>query len=75
MEDAGGRRGYVPVVVGIGEEDHMEKIWVSIKAIQHVTIVELLEQSANQYGYQRGLLRIVCDVESFKAILHNISNK
>ncbi|KAJ1383113.1 Small auxin-up RNA [Sesbania bispinosa] len=75
MEEARSRRGYVPVLVGKGEED-IEKIWVTIKEIQHVTIVELLKQYADQYGYhQQGLLRIIYDVDSFKAILHNISNK
>ncbi|KAJ1441443.1 Small auxin-up RNA [Sesbania bispinosa] len=75
MEEARSRRGYVPVLVGKGEED-IEKIWVTIKEIQHVTIVELLKQYADQYGYQQqGLLRIIYDVDSFKAILLNISNK
>ncbi|TKY46774.1 Auxin-induced protein, ARG7 [Spatholobus suberectus] len=57
MEEARSRRGYVPVLVG-KEKDDTEKIWVTIKAIQHLTIVELLEQSVNEYGYQNGLLKI-----------------
>ncbi|TKY46773.1 Auxin-responsive protein SAUR71 [Spatholobus suberectus] len=74
MEEARSRKGYVPVLVGEREED-MEKIWVTIKAIQHLAIVELLEQSANEYGYQNGLLKIKCDPEKFKAVLHKISKK
>ncbi|KAL5165076.1 Auxin-responsive protein SAUR71 [Glycine soja] len=74
MEEARSRRGYVPVLVGKGKEG-MEKIWVTIKAIQHQTIVELLEQSAKEYGYQNGLLKITCDADKFKAILHNIYKK
>jgi len=74
MEEGGSRRGYVPVLVGTGKED-LEKIWVTIKAIQHLTIVELLEQSATEYGYQNGLLKITCDAAKFKTILHNISKK
>jgi len=73
MEGAGSRRGYVPVLVGTGKD--LEKIWVTIKAIQHLTIVELLEKSANEYGYQNGLLKITCDASKFKTILHNISKK
>ncbi|KAI4305945.1 hypothetical protein L6164_029270 [Bauhinia variegata] len=68
-----GRKGYVPVLVGKGGD--MEKIWVPIKAIQHPAIVELLEQSADQYGYQKGLLRISYDADSFKAIIYKISKK
>lgn len=73
-EGRSSRRGYVPVLVGRGKED-IKKIWVTLEAIQHLTIVELLEQSANEYGYQNGLLKIECDAHKFKAILHNISNK
>nr|KYP44441.1 hypothetical protein KK1_034076 [Cajanus cajan] len=74
MAEAQSRRGYVPVLVGEREED-MKKIWVTIEAIQHLTIVELLEQSAKEYGYQNGLLKITYDANKFKAIIHNISKK
>ena len=74
MEEGGSRRGYVPVLVGTGKGD-LEKIWVTIKAIQSLTIVELLEQSANEYGYQNGLLKIICETHKFKTILLNISKK
>ncbi|RDX84392.1 hypothetical protein CR513_34562, partial [Mucuna pruriens] len=74
MEEGGSRRGHVPVLVGEREED-MEKIWVTIKAIQHLTIVELLDQSLKEYGHQKGLLKIKYDVNKFKAILHNVSKK
>ncbi|KAH1211538.1 Auxin-responsive protein SAUR71 [Glycine max] len=67
-----GRKGYVPVLVGKGGHN-MEKIWVSIKAIQHPTIVELLDQSADELGYQQGLLRIIYDVDNFKAIVDKAS--
>lgn len=65
-------KGHVPVLVGKGGED-MERIWVSIKVIHHPKIVEFLEQSAKEYGYQQGVLRIICDVDDFKDILANIS--
>jgi len=66
-------KGHVPVLVGKKEEEDMERIWVSIKVIHHPKIVELLEQSAKEYGYQQGVLRIRRDIEIFKVILANIS--
>ncbi|KAK7304984.1 hypothetical protein VNO77_42881 [Canavalia gladiata] len=74
MEDGGSRKGYVPVLVG-NTEDDIQKIWVNVKTIQHLTIVQLLEQSVDEFGYQKGILRIICDAHRFKAILHNISIK
>ncbi|KAJ1385330.1 Small auxin-up RNA [Sesbania bispinosa] len=73
MKEALKVKGYVPVLVGKGED--MERIHVSIKAIHHPTIVELLDQSAHEYGHQQGLLRIKCDTHSFKAIIDRISKK
>ncbi|CAJ1971321.1 unnamed protein product [Sphenostylis stenocarpa] len=67
------RKGYVPVLVG-KEGNMMEKIWVSIKVIQHPSIVELLDQSAKEFGYQRqGLLRIMYDPDNFKALIREAS--
>jgi len=67
-------KGHVPVLVGKKEDQvDMERIWVSIKVIHHPKIVELLEQSAKEYGYQQGVLRIRRDIEIFKVILANIS--
>ncbi|QCE01647.1 SAUR family protein [Vigna unguiculata] len=68
------RKGYVPVLVG-KEEKLMEKIWVPIKLIQHPTIVELLNKSADEYGYQHqhGVLRIIYDPDSFKALIQEAS--
>lgn len=67
-------KGYVPILVGNGEKEEMEKFWVSIKLIHHPKIVELLEEYAKEYPDYKGVLRIKCDVESFKAIIANISN-
>ncbi|CAJ2634147.1 unnamed protein product [Trifolium pratense] len=72
----GSNKGHVPMVVGKGEENQedMEKIWVSIKVIHHPKIIKLLDQSVKEYGYPKGVLRIRCGVENFKAIFANISN-
>ncbi|CAL5190545.1 unnamed protein product [Lathyrus oleraceus] len=68
-------KGLVPLVVGKGKEKDMKRIWVSIKVIHHPKIVELLEQSAKEYGYkQQGVLRIRCDVDNFKAIVEESDN-
>lgn len=67
-------KGYVPVLVGKGEEEDIERVWVSIKVIHHPKIVELLEQTAKEYGYQQGVLRIRCNIDYFKVILDNISS-
>ncbi|ESW13417.1 hypothetical protein PHAVU_008G194200 [Phaseolus vulgaris] len=69
-----GRKGYVPVLVGKGGNT-MQKIWVPIKVIQHRTIVEMLNKSADEFGYQhqQGLLRIIYDADSFKALIHELS--
>lgn len=69
------RKGRIPVLVGKKGSHQMEKIWVSIKAINHPTIVELLDHTADKKGYQQGLLRIMCDINTFKAILDKISKE
>ncbi|TKY57200.1 Auxin-induced protein, ARG7 [Spatholobus suberectus] len=68
-----GRKGYVPVLVGKG--GYIEKIWIPIKAIRHPTIVELLDQSVDEFGYQQGVLRIIYDANNFKAVIDNASKK
>ncbi|KAI4308121.1 hypothetical protein L6164_031227 [Bauhinia variegata] len=69
------RKGYIPVLVGRGD-GNMEKNWLPIKLIQHPTIVELLEKSADEFGYhQQGLLRISSDADTFKGILRQVSRK
>lgn len=69
------RKGYVPMLVG--KEEEKKKIWVPIRVIQHPTIVELLDQYADEYGYgyQQGLLRISCDAPIFRSVIHRISKK
>jgi len=72
MEEA--RKGYVPVLVG-KEPNMMTKIWVPIKVLKHPTIVELLNKSADEFGYQhqQGVLKIIYDAESFKALIKEAS--
>ncbi|PON32549.1 Small auxin-up RNA [Parasponia andersonii] len=68
------RKGYVPVLVG-REDDVIEKLWLPIKLIRHPSIVALLNNSADEFGYaQQGLLKISHDVEQFKRMIKIISN-
>ena len=68
------RKGYVPVLVG--KEDDMEKLWLPTKLICHPSIVALLNNSADEFGYaQQGLLKITqVDVDQFKTMIKTISN-
>lgn len=67
-------KGYVPVLVG--NEEIMEKILIPMKLIKHPCLVTLLDFSAHELGYnQQGNLRILCQVESFKRMLHILSKR
>ncbi|KAL5791693.1 hypothetical protein ACOSP7_000287 [Xanthoceras sorbifolium] len=68
VEEDGSRKGYVPLLVG--SEEVMERILVPTKLIDHPYIVELLELSANEYGYKhQGLLKIQYDADCFKRMV------
>ncbi|RWR85746.1 auxin-responsive protein SAUR71-like protein [Cinnamomum micranthum f. kanehirae] len=58
--------GHLPVYVG----EEMERFVVSAELLNHPIFMELLNQSANEYGYeQQGVLRIPCRVLVFERIL------
>ncbi|KAK9151030.1 hypothetical protein Syun_009339 [Stephania yunnanensis] len=58
--------GHVPVFVG----EEMERFVVSAELLNRPIFVELLKQSAQEYGYeQKGVLRIPCAVLVFKRVL------
>ena len=58
--------GHVPVYVG----EEMERFVVSAELLNHPVFVELLEKSAQEYGYeQKGALRIPCHVLLFERLL------
>lgn len=68
------RKGYVPVLVGMGAI--LEKIFIPTKLLMHPDIVALLKNSAEEFGYkQHGLLRIPYASESFKLLVKNISKR
>ncbi|CAL0310253.1 unnamed protein product [Lupinus luteus] len=58
--------GHVPIYVG----DEMERFVVSTELFQHPIFVKLLNQSAQEYGYeQKGVLRLPCHVIVFERVL------
>ncbi|CAN4084558.1 unnamed protein product [Withania somnifera] len=69
------RKGYIPVLVG-NEDQEMERMMIPMKLLKDPCIVTLLDMSAHELGYnQPGTLRIQCQVEHFKRILHTISKR
>jgi SAUR family protein len=69
-------KGYVPVLVGgdmAGEEE--ERFLVHIKLLEEPSMAALLEQAAEQFGYQQGVLRVPCDVHYFQHIIDPLSRQ
>ncbi|KAM0826627.1 hypothetical protein ACQ4PT_068761 [Festuca glaucescens] len=61
-------KGYVPMVLfgdkGEGEE---ERVLVHVSMLTEPRVLDLLEMSAQQFGYgQRGVLRVPCGMERFE---------
>nr|GEV52955.1 auxin-responsive protein SAUR71-like [Tanacetum cinerariifolium] len=58
--------GHLPVYVG----DEMERFVVSADLLNHPIFINLLNKSAQEYGYeQQGVLRIPCHVILFEQVL------
>ncbi|XP_061358169.1 auxin-responsive protein SAUR71-like [Gastrolobium bilobum] len=58
--------GHVPIYVG----DEMERFVVGAELLNHPVFVKLLNQSAQEYGYeQQGVLRLPCHVFVFERVL------
>ncbi|OIV92508.1 hypothetical protein TanjilG_02271 [Lupinus angustifolius] len=58
--------GHVPIYVG----DEMERFVVSTELFHHPIFVKLLNQSAQEYGYEhKGVLRLPCHVIVFERVL------
>ncbi|XP_072963464.1 auxin-responsive protein SAUR71-like [Typha angustifolia] len=63
--------GHVPVYVG----EEMERFAVRADLLGRPAFVELLQRSAQEYGYeQRGVLRIPCPVPLFRRVLLALSD-
>ncbi|KAF5198743.1 Auxin-responsive family protein [Thalictrum thalictroides] len=60
-------QGHIPVYVG----DEMERFLVSAEFLNHPIFLQLLNKSAQEYGYeQQGVLKIPCAVLVFRRVLH-----
>ncbi|KAI3769026.1 hypothetical protein L6452_00122 [Arctium lappa] len=58
--------GHLPVYVG----EEMERFVVSAELLNHPIFINLLNRSAQEYGYeQKGVLRIPCHVLVFERVL------
>ncbi|MED6124843.1 Auxin-responsive protein saur72 [Stylosanthes scabra] len=62
--------GHVPVYVG----DEMERFAVSAELLNHPIFVKLLNESAQEYGYdQQGVIRLPCHVIVFQRVLEALT--
>lgn len=69
------RRGYVPIMVGKCEEEE-ERFMVPLRLMKHPFIIDLLQLSANEFGYQQdGVIQIPCQPLHFRLVMDNISSK
>ncbi|KAF7824372.1 auxin-responsive protein SAUR71 [Senna tora] len=61
-----GPKGYVPICVGLDEENCM-RFMVHTKAFKDANFCELLRKSGEEYGFQNeGILKIVFEVQDFE---------
>ncbi|XP_022715404.1 auxin-responsive protein SAUR71-like [Durio zibethinus] len=64
--------GHFPVYVGI-DQTSMRRFIVSAEMLRNPIFVELLNRSAQEYGYeQRGVLRIPINVVVFERVLESL---
>ncbi|WOK99550.1 hypothetical protein Cni_G08262 [Canna indica] len=65
------RRGFVPVLVGTGEdEEELQRFMVSVEVLKHPCLVGLLEMAAEEFGYhQKGVLTIPCHPQLFQQLV------
>ncbi|KAK1662222.1 hypothetical protein QYE76_050381 [Lolium multiflorum] len=60
-------KGYVPMVLVGDEGEGEERVMVHVRMLTEPHVLDLLEMSAQQFGYgQRGVLRVPCGVERFE---------
>ncbi|CAO2841049.1 unnamed protein product [Amaranthus hypochondriacus] len=67
-------KGHVPVLVGL-EEDELKRFVVPTRYMNHPSIVELLQLSADEFGFNnQGVLHIPCHPQYFETLLCNLNN-
>ncbi|KAG8046052.1 hypothetical protein GUJ93_ZPchr0008g12015 [Zizania palustris] len=61
-------RGYVPILIGQGEE--RERILVRTEQLKQPHFLALLDLAVQEFGYeQRGILCIPCTTKAFRSIV------
>ncbi|CAL9123072.1 unnamed protein product [Musa textilis] len=67
--------GYVPVLVGDGEEEEAaERFLVHVDLFNDARFAALLEMTADEFGYtQRGIIRMPCNARHFEKMVDVIS--
>ncbi|KAJ3693545.1 hypothetical protein LUZ60_009025 [Juncus effusus] len=66
--------GHVPVQVGEATEPP-ERFAVRVELLNRPVFAGLLDQTAQEFGYQQaGALRILCDVSFFRSLLSALSS-
>lgn len=69
------KKGYIPLMVGKDHET-MERLDIPTKIVEHPCVVNLLETSADEFGYSnQGPIKIRCDPDSFKQMVKRISKE
>ncbi|XP_065045995.1 auxin-responsive protein SAUR71-like [Musa acuminata AAA Group] len=68
-------RGYVPVLVGDGEEEEAaERFLVHVDLFNDARFTALLEMAAEEFGYtQRGVIRIPFNARHFEKMVDVVS--
>ncbi|KAK1284362.1 hypothetical protein QJS10_CPB21g01108 [Acorus calamus] len=68
--------GYVPVLVGMTEQEEMERFLIHTEHFKHPSMVILLEMAAQEFGYdQQGILKIPCDANHFQRVVSFVKEK
>ncbi|KAJ3674470.1 hypothetical protein LUZ60_005086 [Juncus effusus] len=67
-------KGYVPMLVCNDKTGEIEQRFLfHVKLLKEPCIISLLELASEQFGYQEGVLRVLCDVRSFRHMIDLIS--
>ncbi|CAL9102845.1 unnamed protein product, partial [Musa textilis] len=67
-------RGYVPVVVGLGDDS--KRFVIHLTMLGDAKMLELLYVSAEELGFRNpGILRIPCDAGSFERWMHGNNSR
>ncbi|XP_064986990.1 auxin-responsive protein SAUR72-like [Musa acuminata AAA Group] len=73
-EPVSASRGYVPVIVGLGDDS--KRFVIHLTMLGDAKMLELLYVSAEEFGFRNpGILRIPCDAGSFERWMHGKNSR